>query len=50
MEEIKVTIAKDGSITIDVDGVKGSMCKEMTKSLEQALGMTIKNKKNLLQP
>lgn len=35
---IRVTVAKDGSTKVEVDGVVGSSCKEMTKHLEQRLG------------
>jgi hypothetical protein len=44
MEEIKIIIAKDGKVTIDVEGIKGSGCKNLTKKLEKALG-TSKSKK-----
>lgn len=45
MQEIKVIISKDGKVTIDVEGIKGSGCKNLTKALEKALGKTTKSKK-----
>jgi len=45
MEEMKIIISKDGKVTIDVEGVKGSSCKSLTKALEKALGTTVKDKK-----
>jgi hypothetical protein len=41
MQEIKVIIAKDGAVKIDVECMKGASCKEITKSLEKALGATV---------
>ena len=38
MEEIKIIIAKHGKTTIDVNGIKGPSCTEVTKRLEAALG------------
>lgn len=45
MEEIKIIIAKNGQVTIDVEGIKGSGCKNLTKALEKAFGTTTKSKK-----
>ncbi len=45
MEEIKIIISKSGQVTIDVEGIKGSGCKNLTKAMEKAFGMTIKDKK-----
>ena len=39
MEEIKIRIGKDGKINLAVSGVKGKSCRDLTKSLEKALGM-----------
>ena len=41
MQEMKIIIAKDGKVTIDVDGVKGPSCKDLTRKLEEALGSTV---------
>jgi len=40
MNEIKVIIGKDGSLKVDVHGVKGISCKDLTKELEKNLGVT----------
>lgn len=40
MQEIKLIIGKDGKVNIDVAGVKGPACKNLTKSIEAALGQT----------
>lgn len=38
LQEIEVTIGKDGQVQIQVRGVKGTKCLELTKELEDALG------------
>lgn len=40
MQEIKIIIGRDGKVNIDVAGVKGSACQDLTKSIETALGKT----------
>ena len=45
MQEMKIIISKSGQVTIDVSGIKGSGCKNLTKALEKALGTTTKSKK-----
>ena len=35
MPEVKMTIEPDGSFTIEVNGVKGPACLQLTKKLEQ---------------
>ena len=45
MKEIKIIIDKNGQVTIDVEGVKGSSCKKLTKDLENAFGTTTEDKK-----
>ena len=35
---IKITIDKMGKTKIEVDGVKGASCEELTKGIEKALG------------
>ena len=37
MEQMVVTI-KDGSIKVEVEGVKGARCVEMTQAIEQMIG------------
>jgi hypothetical protein len=41
MQDRKVTllIEEDGSVAVEVDGVKGKACTELTAEMEQALGM-----------
>jgi hypothetical protein len=38
LQEIDVIIDKDGQVRIQVRGVKGTSCLDLTKSLEAALG------------
>lgn len=34
MEQINVTIKKDGTLSYEVKGVKGASCKELTKAID----------------
>ncbi len=45
MQEIKITIGKNGKVNLDVAGVKGSACSDLTKSIEKALGRVEVTKK-----
>ena len=38
LQEIEVTIGKDGQVQIQVRGVQGTKCLTLTKELEEALG------------
>ena len=38
LEEIEVFIDKDGKVRIEVRGLKGMSCLDLTKDLEEALG------------
>jgi len=38
VQEIKLIIGKDGKVNIDVAGVSGPACQNLTKSIEAALG------------
>lgn len=38
IQEIEVTIDKDGQVQVQVRGVKGKKCLDLTKQLELALG------------
>jgi hypothetical protein len=38
LEEIEVFIDKDGQVHIQVRGVKGTTCLDLTRGLEEALG------------
>lgn len=40
MKEIVIRISKDGKVKISVSGVKGGGCKDITKSIENALGIS----------
>jgi len=42
--EIVVRIRKDGTVVIDTQGFTGSLCKEATKPLEEALGEVLEEK------
>lgn len=44
MEEIKIRIGKDGKVNLSVSGVKGGSCKDLTKALEKALGVSTETK------
>ena len=45
MQEIKLIIGEDGKVNIDVAGVSGPACKNLTKSIETALVETESVKK-----
>jgi|GEM_PF-549508 len=38
LEEIQVTLLPDGSVQLQVSGVTGGACLEITRELEQSLG------------
>ncbi len=38
-EELEISISNTGEVTINVIGVKGSSCVDMTKDLEESLGI-----------
>ncbi|HVN53491.1 MAG TPA: DUF2997 domain-containing protein [Anaerolineaceae bacterium] len=38
LQEIEVFIDQDGQVRIEVRGVKGTRCLDLTRSLEEALG------------
>ena len=41
MEEIIITIEKNGTTKVEVKGVKGQGCKALTKDFEQRLGKKV---------
>ena len=45
MQEITLIIGKDGKVNLDVSGVEGAACSELTKSIEKALGKVEKVKR-----
>ena len=38
LHEIRVTIDKAGNVRMEVNGVKGTSCLDITKAIEEALG------------
>tara|TARA_B100002003_G_C13896065_1_gene436733 strand:- start:499 stop:702 length:204 start_codon:yes stop_codon:yes gene_type:complete len=46
MKEIKITVdvLTNGEVTIDVDGVEGKKCLDLTKALEDKLGGDVNKK------
>jgi hypothetical protein len=48
MEMITITFNEKGDPIVDVDGVTGQSCRDITKAVEDALGMV--NKKTDLKP
>ena len=45
MEEVKIVVGKNGEVKIDVHGVKGGSCQEVTKELEAAFGSVVERRK-----
>ncbi|MBN2002913.1 MAG: DUF2997 domain-containing protein [Anaerolineae bacterium] len=44
LQEIEVFIEKDGKVRIEVHGVQGMSCLELTKALEAALGGQVESR------
>jgi hypothetical protein len=46
MKEVKITVdvLTNGEVTIDVDGVEGKKCIDLTKALEKKLGGDVNRK------
>ena len=44
LQEIDVIIEKDGQVRIEVRGVKGPSCLDLTKELEAALGGQVEDR------
>jgi hypothetical protein len=44
LQEIEVFIGKDGQVRIEVRGVKGTSCLDLTKDLEAALGGEVESR------
>jgi len=44
MEEIVIRVGKDGKINLNVAGIKGGSCKDLTKALEKAFGSVVDTK------
>lgn len=43
--KIKIRIAPDGTPTIKIEGIQGVSCKDVSKGIEKALGVTVEDKK-----
>jgi hypothetical protein len=43
--KITMLVNQDGSVQLEVDGVKGSSCTDLTKEVEDALGNVTSRKK-----
>lgn len=37
-QTLTVTVAPDGSSTVEVDGARGDLCLELTREIEEAIG------------
>jgi hypothetical protein len=44
MQEIEVIIDRDGTVKLEVRGVKGTSCLDLTKDLEAALGGQVEDR------
>jgi hypothetical protein len=44
MSDIEITVAPDGTITTKVKGTKGKGCRDLTKALRDALGVTTEDR------
>lgn len=44
LQQIDIFIEKDGQVRLEVNGVKGPGCLDLTKALEQALGGEIESR------
>lgn len=44
-QELDIEISNDGNVSINVQGAKGSSCLDLTKDLEESLGLVIEREK-----
>ncbi len=44
-QELDIEISSDGNVSINVQGAKGSSCLDLTKDLEESLGLVIEREK-----
>jgi len=49
MPQIIIDIKPDGQTTVDAQGFNGAQCKDATKAIERALGVTTKDETKLTQ-
>jgi len=40
MQELEITIDKEGNVKIEVSGIKGEGCRALTRDIENAIGET----------
>ena len=45
MPELEIVIDEQGNVQIDVKGAKGKQCLDLTKDIEQMLGVVLERKK-----
>ncbi len=43
LQEVRIAIDKDGNVRVDVNGVKGMKCLDVTRALEAALGDNVEH-------
>jgi len=43
--ELVITISADGEVGVEVDGVRGPSCLDITRGLEEALGIVTRREK-----
>jgi hypothetical protein len=44
-QELEIQIAQDGTVRINVHGAKGTSCLDLTKELEDSLGVVVNREK-----
>lgn len=44
-QELEITITSTGDVSINVHGAKGATCLELTKDIEEALGLVVDREK-----
>lgn len=44
-QELEITITNTGDVSINVHGAKGAACLELTKDIEEALGLVVDREK-----
>jgi hypothetical protein len=44
-QELEINIGEDGTVTVNVLGARGSSCLDLTKDLEESLGVVVDREK-----
>ena len=44
-QELEITISSDGEVSINVHGAKGSSCLDLTKEIEESIGVVTEREK-----